>query len=125
MVKSDILQRVTDNLLERSYNTSKRQAQNIVKTTVEALFSAMADALSNGKRIEVRGFGCFSLKYRAPGKVRNPRHGLSIESGARHNVYFRAGKDLATRVNSVNELVISSLSEVVKKTSVKQRKSND
>jgi integration host factor subunit beta len=104
---------------------SKRRVDKIVKDSVEALFGALADALSNGKRIEVRGFGCFSLKYRAPGKVRNPRHGVTIESGARHNIYFRPSKALACRVNGVNELVVSSLPEVVKKTRIKQRKPND
>jgi nucleoid DNA-binding protein len=51
----------------------------------------------------VRGFGCFSLKKRAAGLVRNPRYNQSFESGKRHNVYFRAGKDLAARVNKINQ----------------------
>ena len=112
-------------MYSRASATLVHQVQNIVKSAVDVLFNAMSDALANAKRIEVRGFGCFSLKYRAPGKVRNQCHGLTIESGPLHNVYFRTGKALATRVNSINEFVISSLPEIVKKTTITQRKHHD
>jgi integration host factor subunit beta len=70
-------------------------------TIVCGLFNFMADSLSTGKRIEVRGFGAFSLKSRAAGMVRNPRHGVAVESPARHVVYFRPGKELAERANRI------------------------
>lgn len=65
------------------------------------LFNFMAESLSKGKRIEVRGFGAFSLKTRAAGLVRNPRHGVTVEKPARHVVYFRSGKELAERANRI------------------------
>lgn len=67
---------------------------------VRNLFSKMVDNIAEGERIEIRGFGCFSLKERSAGVIRNPRDGVSIESEGRHVVYFRAGKELKDRVNS-------------------------
>lgn len=65
-----------------------------------SLFNFMAKSLANGKRIEIRGFGAFSIKHRPAGLVRNPRHDTVVESPARNVMYFRAGKELAERVNS-------------------------
>jgi integration host factor subunit beta len=76
----------------------KVEVQNVVYN----LFGHIGDELANGKRIEVRGFGSFSLKKRSAGMVRNPRHNKSIPSPERYNVYFRPGKELAERVNKVN-----------------------
>ena len=73
----------------------KKQVERLVKV----IFTSMSDKIAFGERIEIRGFGCFSLKYRAAGTVRNPRHGVSIESTERHVVYFRAGKELKERVD--------------------------
>ena len=67
---------------------------------VRNLFGEMVDNIAEGARIEIRGFGCFSLKERSAGVIRNPRDGVSIDSDGRHVVYFRAGKELKDRVNS-------------------------
>ena len=67
----------------------KKQVEQLVKV----IFTSMSDKIALGERIEIRGFGCFSLKYREAGTVRNPRHGISIESQGRHVVYFRAGNE--------------------------------
>lgn len=72
-----------------------------VKNIVYNLFWHIGNELANGKRIEVRGFGAFCLKKRSAGTVRNPKHNKSIPSPERYNVYFRPGKELAERVNSV------------------------
>lgn len=71
-----------------------------IDALVRNLFSAMVNNIAEGERIEIRGFGCFSLKERSAGVIRNPRDGVSIESDGRHVVYFRAGKELKDRVNS-------------------------
>lgn len=91
MNRSDIIKRISE-LYPR---LSRKEVEMIVKE----LFNKMANSISTGKRIEIRGFGCFSLKHRAAGKVRNPRHGIAVESGERHVVYFRAGKELRERVD--------------------------
>lgn len=72
-----------------------------IDSAVKVLFNAMSDNMIGGNRIEIRGFGSFSLKERGPGLIRNPRQGLSIKSEGRYVVYFRAGKELKERVNTI------------------------
>lgn len=74
--------------------------QKEIDQLVKSLFESMANNIADGERIEIRGFGSFSLKERKPGTVRNPRHGVAIASDGRHVVYFRAGKELKERVNA-------------------------
>ncbi len=71
-----------------------------VDVLVRNLFGEMVNSIAEGARIEIRGFGCFSLKERSAGIIRNPRDGVSINSDSRNVVYFRAGKELKDRVNS-------------------------
>jgi integration host factor subunit beta len=74
-----------------------------VDTLVKKIFSELAVNIAKGNRVEIRGFGCFSLKSRQPGVIRNPRDGEEFESSDERNVvYFRAGKELKTRVDSGN-----------------------
>lgn len=100
MVKSDIIKELA--MIGYYDKNGQKLKHNQVKTIVDDLFGLMAKSLSNGKRIEIRGFGCFSLKHRAAGLVRNPRHGVAVESPARNVVYFRPGQLLARRVNDKN-----------------------
>ena len=75
---------------------TKKEIDNLIKT----LFSNLVDNIADGNRIEIRGFCCFSLKERAAGVIRNPRDGVTISSDdPRHVVYFRAGKELKSRVD--------------------------
>lgn len=66
-----------------------------VKTLVEIL----AQALSAGQRIEIRGFGSFSLRYRPPRTGRNPKTGALVGIPGRYVPAFRAGKELRERIN--------------------------
>lgn len=70
-----------------------------VEVLVKNLFGIMVNNIADGKRVEIRGFACFSLKTRNAGMIRNPRDGVSIKSDERCVVYFRAGKELKCRVN--------------------------
>lgn len=71
-----------------------------IDSVVKQLLSLISHNVANGERIEIRGFGAFSLKERKAGLIRNPRLGVSIESEGRYVVYFRAGKELKDRVNT-------------------------
>ncbi len=86
---------VIESIAELYPKLHKKQVEVLVK----AVFVEMADRVAKGERIEIRGFGCFSLKYRPAGSVRNPRYGVSVESSERYVVYFRAGKELRDRVD--------------------------
>ena len=66
---------------------------------VEALFSAIADALANGKRAEARGFGAFSVRLKAARSARNPRTGESVQVAAKNVVVFKPGKELRDRIS--------------------------
>lgn len=72
-------------------------------TEVEAMFDVILNdiqtALIRGERVELRGFGTFSVKTRSPRKGRNPRTGERVDVPAKCVPYFRAGKDLRARVN--------------------------
>jgi len=59
----------------------------------------MSQTLSQGQRIEIRGFGSFSLHYRAPRSGRNPKTGESVQLTAKHVPHFKPGKELRDQVN--------------------------
>lgn len=93
MNRSDIIER----LHELHSDIYKRDVENMVKS----LFDSLAQNIASGNRVEIRGFGCFSLKTRKAGKVRNPRLGVTFSSDTRSVVYFRPGKNLRDRVLSL------------------------
>jgi integration host factor subunit beta len=70
-----------------------------VELAIKTLIDLMSDTLSSGQRIEIRGFGSFSLHYRAPRMGRNPKTGESVSLQAKHVPHFKPGKELRDRVN--------------------------
>ncbi len=70
-----------------------------VELAVKSLLDQMSGALSNGDRIEIRGFGSFSLHYRPPRIGRNPKTGEAVSLAGKHVPHFKPGKDLRERVN--------------------------
>ena len=81
---------------------SQRQAHlkgEDVDLAVKALLEMMGGALSTGERIEIRGFGSFSLHYRAPRIGRNPKTGESVGLSGKYVPHFKPGKELRDRAN--------------------------
>ena len=75
-----------------------------VDDAVNSILNAMTAALAQGSRIEIRGFGSFSLNYRPPRIGRNPKSGATVEVPAKIVPHFKAGKEMRERVdNSVTE----------------------
>ena len=70
-----------------------------VELAVKLLIDHMSETLSAGQRIEIRGFGSFSLHYRGPRQGRNPRTGDAVELRGKHVPHFKPGKELRERVN--------------------------
>ncbi len=68
---------------------------------VKALLDMMAGALSGGERIEIRGFGSFSLHYRPARTGRNPKTGDAVALAGKHVPHFKPGKELRERVSGV------------------------
>ena len=70
-----------------------------IETSVKMLQEKMIDSLARGDRIEVRGFGSFSLHYRKPKMARNPKTGNPVPLPGRYVVHFKPGKELREKVN--------------------------
>lgn len=70
-----------------------------VEMAVKSLLEQMAQSLSAGERIEVRGFGSFSLHFRPPRVGRNPKTGTQVPLNGKHVPHFKPGKELRDRVN--------------------------
>ncbi|MEH6470762.1 MAG: integration host factor subunit beta [Halopseudomonas sp.] len=86
-------------LIERLINRHEHLSVKDVELAVKTMLDHMTDSLSQGERIEIRGFGSFSLHFRAPRVGRNPKTGESVELDAKHVPHFKPGKDLREQVN--------------------------
>ena len=91
MTKSELIQR----LAERNPHLYHRDVERIVAT----VFDEISNALSRGDRVELRGFGAFSVKRRGARMGRNPRTGASVQVGEKHIPFFKTGKELRERLN--------------------------
>ncbi|GGO82649.1 integration host factor subunit beta [Marinobacterium nitratireducens] len=91
MTKSELIER----LIDRHNQLSVKDVELAVKTMLDH----MTEALAHGDRIEIRGFGSFSLHYRAPRIGRNPKTGESVPLTAKHVPHFKPGKELREQVN--------------------------
>ncbi len=69
--------------------------------SVKMMLDAMSEALAKGDRIEIRGFGSFSLNYRPPRTGRNPKTGTKVQVPAKYVPHFKAGKELRERVDQI------------------------
>jgi len=82
---------------------SRRQTQlayRDVELAVKSILEHMANTLSNGERIEIRGFGSFALHYRPPRVGRNPKSGEPVSLPAKYVPHFKPGKEMRERVDS-------------------------
>ncbi|KAA8985301.1 MULTISPECIES: integration host factor subunit beta [Gammaproteobacteria] len=70
-----------------------------VELAVKTIIDHMSQSLAEGERIEIRGFGSFSLHYRAPRVGRNPKTGESVNLPEKYVPHFKPGKDLREKVN--------------------------
>lgn len=70
-----------------------------VEATVDAFLDALAGGLTKGERVDIRGFGAFSVRESAARSGRNPRTGETIQIAARKTPVFKVGKELRDRVN--------------------------
>ncbi|MCP4992515.1 MAG: integration host factor subunit beta [Gammaproteobacteria bacterium] len=71
-----------------------------VELAVKCILEQMSQALASGERIEIRGFGSFSLHYRPPRQGRNPKTGTTVALAGKHVPHFKPGKELRERVNN-------------------------
>ena len=86
-------------LIELIASQQSQLSTKDVELAVKLMIDHMAETLSSGERIEIRGFGSFSLHYREPRQGRNPKTGDSVELEGKHVPHFKPGKELRDRVN--------------------------
>lgn len=91
MTKSELIELIAQKQKHLSY----KDIEFAVKTMIEQ----MAQSLASGERIEIRGFGSFSLHYRPPRMGRNPKTGEPVPLAGKHVPHFKPGKELRERVN--------------------------
>jgi len=91
MTKSELIERIT----ERHPELSGKDIELAVKTILDT----MSQALSQGDRIEIRGFGSFSLHFRNPRVGRNPKTGEAVHLKGKYVPHFKPGKELREQVN--------------------------
>lgn len=97
MTKSELIERIAS---KQSHLPFKD-----VELAVKAILDFMSVAMAEGKRIEIRGFGSFSLHYRAARVARNPKTGGAVELTGKYVPHFKPGKELRERVNASREHV--------------------
>ena len=91
MIRSELV----DKIAEENPHLYQRDVERIVGT----IFDEIINALANGDRVELRGFGAFSVKKREARRGRNPRTGEAVEVEEKHVPFFKTGKRLRDRLN--------------------------
>ena len=92
MIKSELIDRLA------AENTHLTHAE--VERVVNVVLGQMTDALAEGGRVELRGFGAFSVRARPARAGRNPRTGEAVDVPAKRVPYFKPGKDMRERLNN-------------------------
>ena len=91
MIRSELIQKIAD----ENPHLYQRDVERIVAT----IFDEIIDAMARGDRVELRGFGAFSVKKRAARVGRNPRTGDTVQVEEKHVPFFKTGKLLRDRLN--------------------------
>ena len=92
MIKSELVLKIAEQ--------NPHLYQRDVETLVNAILDTIADALAQGDRVELRGFGAFSVKRREARRGRNPRTGEPVDVPAKAVPFFKSGKELRERLNA-------------------------
>ncbi len=97
MTKSELIERIVS---AQTQVSASQLTSRDVELAVKTMLEQMSHTLASGERIEIRGFGSFSLHYRAPRIGRNPKTGESVGLAGKHVPHFKPGKELRDRVNN-------------------------
>ncbi|MBA2649784.1 MAG: integration host factor subunit beta [Legionella sp.] len=92
MIKSELIEHIAARMMHLS---EKQVADGINK-----MLELMSNSLIEGQRIEIRGFGSFSLHYRPPRNAHNPKTGEKVLTQAKYSPHFKPGKELRERVDA-------------------------
>lgn len=96
MIKSELITRV-----EKHFTNLEPQ---VLSDAVNLILESMSDALESGQRVEIRGFGSFSLHFRAPRNAHNPKTRERVMTAPKYSPHFKPGKELRERINASRTL---------------------
>lgn len=99
LTKSKLIGLISKKIARIYKKDNERLSARDVELAVKSLIDYMADTLAEGERIEIRGFGSFSLHFRAPRVGRNPKTGAIVKLEGKYVPHFKSGKKLRERVN--------------------------
>lgn len=94
---------IKSELIEKIANINPHIVQRDVEQVVNVIFDEIIEALARGDRVELRGFGAFSVKHRPARTGRNPRTGDKVAVPEKYVPYFKTGKELRERLNEADE----------------------
>ena len=86
-------------LIELIAGMQSQLSHKDIELAVKTMLEHMSETLATGERIEIRGFGSFSLHYRAPRLGRNPKTGETVQLPGKYVPHFKPGKEMRERVN--------------------------
>jgi integration host factor subunit beta len=95
MIKSELVNVLNEKLPE----LQKKE----VEVALNVILSQLENALVNGERIEIRGFGSFNCRQRPPRIARNPKSGEAVNLPAKVTIHFKPGKEMRDRVNAASD----------------------
>ncbi|KPP81181.1 MAG: integration host factor beta subunit HimB [Oceanicaulis sp. HLUCCA04] len=90
---------IKSELIEKLAAANPHLFQRDVERVVNTIFEEITQALERGERVELRGFGAFSVRNRPPRQGRNPRTGDAVSVKEKHVPFFKTGKELRERVD--------------------------
>ena len=99
MTKSEMIERIYE---AQSGTKNSSLTSKDIEQAVKIVIEQMTSSLASGKRVEIRGFGSFSLRYRAPRLGRNPKTGESVGLSSKYVPHFKPGKILRDKVNKLS-----------------------
>jgi integration host factor subunit beta len=92
MTKSELIEK----LLSKNSVLTRKDSELVV----DIVFDSMKDALQSGDKVEIRGFGSFTVRERSPREARNPKNGEVVSIPSKKIPFFKTGKELRERVNT-------------------------
>jgi integration host factor subunit beta len=95
MTKNELIKKIAEQY--------KRYSQKDIALVVQTILDSLIDAMKKDQRIEIRGFGTFTIRERKPRISRNPKSGAQVDLGERKVPFFKTGKDLRLKVDKKDE----------------------
>jgi integration host factor subunit beta len=104
MVKSELIARIV--------NKFSQLPEEDVERAINQILECMSNTISDGNRIEIRGFGSFSLHYRPARNAHNPRTGAKVVTTPKYATHFKPGKEIRDRINESRQKNIQIIQDL-------------